>query len=298
MVATKVSVLKLLLWRDRGKRISTKVSVFTWLVGHDRGKRIATKVSVLTWLVGHDRGKRIATKVSVLTWLVGHDRGKRIATKVSVLTWLVGHDRGKRIATKVSVLTWLVGHDRGKRIATKVSVLTWLVGHDQGKRGAIPVPPAVQADACVDSHTFEIIDMLSKDGKLCLLVGCLTSRQHASVCQGRMCLDNLTCFYTETEVADQTILLTQSQYTDRVPTSPSVDSVRTGAWQSSHWGANSEVSGMTRPGKIPMEQPRIEPRSAALEADTLTTRPTRQSRRTGKISCSANQSMLARNIRT
>ena len=39
---------------------------------------------------------------------------------------------------------------------------------------------------------------------VCLLVGCLTSQQQASVSQGRICSDNLTCCHTEIEVADQT----------------------------------------------------------------------------------------------
>ena len=45
---------------------------------------------------------------------------------------------------------------------------------------------------------------------VCLLVGCLTSQQHASVSQGRICSDNLTCCHTEIQVADQTFHLTQS----------------------------------------------------------------------------------------
>ena len=56
-----------------------------------------------------------------------------------------------------------------------------------------------------------------------LLVGCLTSQQHASVSQGRICSDNFTCCHTEIEVADPTFHLTQSQYTDTGPTSPSAD---------------------------------------------------------------------------
>ena len=36
-----------------------------------------------------------------------------------------------------------------------------------------------------------------------VLVGCLTSQQHASVSQGRICSDNFTCCHTEIEVADQ-----------------------------------------------------------------------------------------------
>ena len=38
------------------------------------------------------------------------------------------------------------------------------------------------------------------------LVGCLTSQQHASVSQGRICSDKCTCCHTEREVADQTFL--------------------------------------------------------------------------------------------
>ena len=65
---------------------------------------------------------------------------------------------------------------------------------------------------------------------VCLLfVGCLTSQQHASVSQGRICSDNLTCCHTEIEVADQTFHLTQSQYTDTGPTSPSADPITPGA---------------------------------------------------------------------
>ena len=55
---------------------------------------------------------------------------------------------------------------------------------------------------------------------VCFLVGCLTSQQQASVFQGRICTDNFTCCHTETEVADQTFYLTQSQYIDTEPTIP------------------------------------------------------------------------------
>ena len=72
----------------------------------------------------------------------------------------------------------------------------------------------------------------------CLFVGCLTSQQHASVSQGRICSDNFTCCHTEIEAADQTFHLTQSQYTDTGPTSPSADPITPGAWQGSHWSAN------------------------------------------------------------
>ena len=88
-------------------------------------------------------------------------------------------------------------------------------------------------------------------GFVCLLVGCLTSQQQASVSQGRICSDKFTCCHTEIEAADQTFYLTQSQYTDTGPTSPSADPITPGAWQGSHWSANFEVTGMTRPRKNP-----------------------------------------------
>ena len=64
----------------------------------------------------------------------------------------------------------------------------------------------------------------------CLFVGCLTCQQHPSVSQGRICSDNFMCCYTEIEVADQTFYLTQSQYTDTGPTSPSADPITPGSW--------------------------------------------------------------------
>ena len=61
-----------------------------------------------------------------------------------------------------------------------------------------------------------------------LFVGCLTSQQHASVSQGRICPDNFTCCHTEIEAADPTFHLTQSPYTDTGPTSPSADPITPG----------------------------------------------------------------------
>ena len=112
---------------------------------------------------------------------------------------------------------------------------------------------------------------------VCLLVGCLTSQQQASVSQGRICSDNFTCCHTEIEVADRTFYLTQSQYTDTGPTSPSADPITPGAWQGSHWSANFEVTGMTRPRKKSRRKRDLNPGPSALEADALTTRPTSRS---------------------
>ena len=92
---------------------------------------------------------------------------------------------------------------------------------------------------------------ISQGRFVCLLVGCITSQQQASVSQGRICSDNLTCCHTEIEVADPTFYLTQSQYTDTGPTSPSADPITPSAWQGNHWRAIFEVTGMTRPRKNP-----------------------------------------------
>ena len=83
------------------------------------------------------------------------------------------------------------------------------------------------------------------------IVCCLTSQQHACVSQGRVCSDNLTCCHTEIQVAYQTFYLTQSQYTDTGPTSPSGDPITPDTWQGNHWSAKFEVTDMTRPGKNP-----------------------------------------------
>ena len=48
------------------------------------------------------------------------------------------------------------------------------------------------------------------------------------------------CCHTEIEVAHQTFYLTQSQYTDTGPTSPSADPITPGAWQGSHWRADRD----------------------------------------------------------
>ena len=101
---------------------------------------------------------------------------------------------------------------------------------------------------------------------VCLLVGCLTSQQQASVSQGRICSDNCTCCHTEIEVAEPTFYLTQSQYTDTGPTSPSADPITPGAWQGSHWTANFEVTGMTRPRKKSRRERDSNPEPSALEA--------------------------------
>ena len=110
---------------------------------------------------------------------------------------------------------------------------------------------------------------ITKKGCL-LFVGCLMSQQHASVSQGQICRDNFTCCHTEQEVA--TFYLTQSQYTDIGPASPSADpigSVATGVpiFKSQVW----------LDPKTSRRKQDLNPRSSTLEATALTTKPMRRS---------------------
>ena len=111
----------------------------------------------------------------------------------------------------------------------------------------------------------------------------------------RSALTMFTCCHTEIEVADQTFHLTQLQYTDTGPTSPSTDSVTPGARQRSHWSANFEVTGMTRPEKQSPRRKRDSNRgSSALEVDALTARPTRRSDLTHEQPSTVNHNVCFR----
>ena len=110
-----------------------------------------------------------------------------------------------------------------------------------------------EGNTSVGGHVeLENVSYKTPQSGVCLLVGCLTSQQQASVSQGQICSDNFTCCHTEIQVADPTFYLTQSQYTDTGPTSPSADPITPGAWQGSHWSANFQITGMTRPRKNPV----------------------------------------------
>ena len=104
---------------------------------------------------------------------------------------------------------------------------------------------------------------------VCLFVGCLTSQQHASVSQGRICSDNFTCCHTEIEVANQTFHLTRSQFTDTWQTSPSANPIMPGAWQSSHWGANFLSHWYDSTPKKSRRNRDSNPGSSSLEVEAL-----------------------------
>ena len=102
-----------------------------------------------------------------------------------------------------------------------------------------------------------------------LFVGCLTSQQHASVSQGRICSDNFMRCHTEIEVADPTFYLTQSQYTDTGPTSPSADPITPGAWQGSQLECQFLSHWYDSTPKKSWRKRDSNSGSSALEADAL-----------------------------
>ena len=100
-------------------------------------------------------------------------------------------------------------------------------------------PPMIYSIKCIDFQLPDFTLGQCVSVSVCLFVCCcLTSQQHASVSQGRICTDNFTCWHNEIEVADQTFYLTQSQYTHTGPTSLSADPIMPGTWQGSHWSAD------------------------------------------------------------
>ena len=84
-----------------------------------------------------------------------------------------------------------------------------------------------------------------------LFVGCSMSQQHTSVSQEKICSAKFICCHTNIEVADQTFYLTQSQYTDSGPTSPSADPTMSGVWQGSHWSTKFKPLVRLDPEKPP-----------------------------------------------
>ena len=133
---------------------------------------------------------------------------------------------------------------------------------------------AVTMDDMTTTPTPQITTKSKQTNKIvCWLVAYRPSK-HASVSQGRICSNNLTCCHTKTAVADQTFHLTQSQYTETRPASPSTDPVTPGAWQGSHRSADFKVTGMTRSKRD------SNPGSSVLEADALITRLMRRYKQT------------------
>ena len=70
-----------------------------------------------------------------------------------------------------------------------------------------PRPQNWSSEGC-SRYIAKVRVAVCNDGAFCWLVACLTSKQHASVSQGRICTDNCTCCHTEIEVAGPTFYLT------------------------------------------------------------------------------------------
>ena len=85
---------------------------------------------------------------------------------------------------------------------------------------------------------------------------------------------SVMCCHTETEAADQTFYITQSQYTDTRPTNPSTDPITSGAWQGSHGVPILKSLIWLDPEKSCRKRD-LNSGSCTLEADALTTWPTR-----------------------
>ena len=127
----------------------------------------------------------------------------------------------------------------GKKAKKSVKTEPTFKSQARSDQGAFPRSPALQTGDLPPQEKKRRRRKKEEEEEVCLLVGCLTSQQHASVSQGRTCSDNFTCCHTGIEAADQAFHLTQSQYTDTRPTSPNTDSITPGTWQGSHWSANS-----------------------------------------------------------
>ena len=75
---------------------------------------------------------------------------------------------------------------------------------------------------------------------------CRTFQQHSGASQTLVCLNSCTSCHAEIEVADETFRLTQSQYSDTGPTSPSADSIMPGAFQG-NTGESFILKSLVRP---------------------------------------------------
>ena len=112
------------------------------------------------------------------------------------------------------------------RTAARVSMFKSLVGLDleKGARSKREPNPGLP----LSKRTSLLLGQrggLFIEGQFVWLVGWLV----VGWLQERIYSDNFTCCHTEIEVADQTFHLTQSQFTDTGPTSPSTDPITPGA---------------------------------------------------------------------
>ena len=121
--------------------------------------------------------------------------------------------------------------------------------------------------------------ILSSNQKIveCLLVGCLTSQQHAGVSQGRIC-----CCRTEIEVADQTFYNNNKKEQQQNTHTHTHTHTHTTSPSHSILTPDRPVPALTLYRQAPMTRPRQNPAQAGFEpgifcsrGGRLTTRSTR-----------------------
>ena len=126
----------------------------------------------------------------------------------------------------------------------------------------------------------------------CLFVGCLTSQQHASVSQGRICSDKIYVLpHWDRSWRSNFISYPVTGYWHRANQSrrwplwrQARGRVATGVPIWGHW-YDATQSKKKKKKKKSRRKRKSNPRSAALEPDALTTRPTRQCEK-ASLSCS------------
>ena len=220
----------------QGSHRSTNVEVTGITPGAWQGSHRSTNVEVTGITPGAWQGSHRSTNVEVTGITPGAWQGSHRSTNVEVTGITPGAWQGSHMSTNVEDTGITPGAWQGSHRSTNVEDTgTTRPGNRSTKKDGIePRSTALEVDTLPLGQQSGQVEVV----RVCLLVGCLTSRQQASVSQGRVCSDKFTCCHTEIEVADQTFYFTQSQYTDTGPTSPSADPITPGAWQGSHWSAN------------------------------------------------------------
>ena len=160
-----------------------------------------------------------------------------------VVCWL----RGKDCCLLVAGERWLLFVGCGGKI-----VVCWLLGKDgcllvTGERWLLLVAGERLLFVGCWGKMVVVCWLLGKDGCLLvtgerwlLLVACFMSQQQTSVSQGRIWSNNSTCGHTETEAAEPTHSLSQSQYTKTGPSDRCTSPTAPGIRPASHWGTKCQ----------------------------------------------------------
>ena len=153
--------------------------------------------NTLTLLLCQILGKpSLADPRSVCTWRV-RCQSLWVQNALTILLCLSDF-RERSLAIPRSVLTWRVCCQS----LWVQNALTLLLYQILGKRPLANLRSVLMRSVRCQSpwvqNALTLLRCLS-DVRVCLLVACLTSQQHSSVSQGRICSDSCTCCHTETE---------------------------------------------------------------------------------------------------